>query len=110
MLNSQGKVVTLNKLSPHPLLPCPLHHSLFFMMFRALKLMDFQPYLGVITRSLSTAALSLVHFFILAFVIFFVFSIYGFIVFGAQIKAVGFPPGLPVVFCHLCMIRFCHVH
>ena len=62
--------------------------SLFLMMIRALKLMDFQPYLGIITRSLSTAALSLIHFFLLAFMIFLTFSIFGFIVFGGEIQAV----------------------
>ena len=64
------------------------------MMIRALKLMDFQPYLGIITRSLSTAALSLIHFFLLAFVIFLTFSIFGFVVFGGEIQAVR---GLGVV-------------
>ena len=58
------------------------------MLVRALKLMDFQPYLGVITRSLSHAALSLIHFFILAFFIFFTFSFFGFVVFGGVIDKV----------------------
>ena len=64
------------------------------MLVRALKLMDFQPYLGVVTRSLSMAALSLIHFFILAFLIFFVFSIFAFAVFGDIVPQVQLPaPG-----------------
>ena len=55
---------------------------------RALKLMDFQPYLGIVTRSLSMAALSLIHFFILAFLVFFCFSIFGYAVFGDVIDKV----------------------
>ena len=58
------------------------------MLMRTLKLMDFQPYLGVVTRSLSMAALSIIHFFILAFLIFFVFSVFAYSVFGDVIYQV----------------------
>ncbi|GJP79153.1 hypothetical protein CLOP_g9398 [Closterium sp. NIES-67] len=52
--------------------------NLFVMMVRLLKFMDFQPYLGVITRSLALATPSLLHFFLLSFAVFFCFSMYAF--------------------------------
>ncbi|CAI7737974.1 unnamed protein product [Closterium sp. NIES-54] len=60
--------------------------NLFFLMVRLLKLMDFQPYLGVITRSLALAMPPLLHFFLLAFVVFFCFSLYGYLVFGGKME------------------------
>ncbi|CAI7792479.1 unnamed protein product [Closterium sp. NIES-53] len=60
--------------------------NLFFMMTRLLKVMDFQPYLGVITRSLSVATPSLLHFFLLSFAVFFCFSMYGYLVFGGALE------------------------
>ncbi|CAI5951937.1 unnamed protein product [Closterium sp. NIES-64] len=64
--------------------------NLFFMMTRLLKVMDFQPYLGVITRSLSVATPSLLHFFLLSFAVFFCFSMYGYLVFGGALEMVCF--------------------
>ncbi|CAI5990860.1 unnamed protein product [Closterium sp. NIES-64] len=60
--------------------------NVFFMMIRLLKVMDFQPYLGVITRSLSLATPSLLHFFLLSFTVFFCFSMYGYLVFGGAME------------------------
>ncbi|GJP56726.1 hypothetical protein CLOM_g15778 [Closterium sp. NIES-68] len=60
--------------------------NLFLLMVRLLKLMDFQPYLGVITRSLALALPSLLHFFLLAFIVFFCFSLYGYLVFGGKME------------------------
>ncbi|CAI5983990.1 unnamed protein product [Closterium sp. NIES-65] len=60
--------------------------NLFFMMIRLLKVMDFQPYLGVITRSLALATPSLLHFFLLSFAVFFCFSMYGYLVFGGALE------------------------
>ncbi|CAI5951941.1 unnamed protein product [Closterium sp. NIES-64] len=60
--------------------------NVFFMMIRLLKVMDFQPYLGVITRSLGLATPSLVHFFLLSFTVFFCFSMYGYLVFGGTME------------------------
>ena len=85
------------------------------MMFRTLKLMDFQPYLGVITRSLSTAALSLVHFFLLAFLIFLIFAMFGFVVFGGEIEAVrgdwdSFPSSNPCIDMYFFSTRPLHHH
>ncbi|CAI5956977.1 unnamed protein product [Closterium sp. NIES-64] len=60
--------------------------NVFFMMIRLLKVMDFQPYLGVITRSLSLATPSLLHFFLLSFAVFFCFSMYGYLVFGGALE------------------------
>ena len=59
------------------------------MMMRTLKLMDFQPYMGFVTRSLSSAALSLLHFFILFGLIFFIFSVFAYVVFGDFVPEVG---------------------
>ncbi|CAI5983999.1 unnamed protein product, partial [Closterium sp. NIES-65] len=60
--------------------------NLFFLMVRLLKLMDFQPYLGVITRSLALAMPSLLHFFLLTFIVFFCFALYGYLVFGGKME------------------------
>ncbi|CAI7854826.1 unnamed protein product [Closterium sp. NIES-54] len=60
--------------------------NLFFMMIRLLKVMDFQPYLGVITRSLALATPSLMHFFLLSFTVFFCFSMYAYLVFGGALE------------------------
>ncbi|GJP56723.1 hypothetical protein CLOM_g15776 [Closterium sp. NIES-68] len=60
--------------------------NVFCMMVRLLKFMDFQPYLGVITRSLALATPSLLHFFLLSFAVFFCFSMYGYLVFGGAIE------------------------
>ncbi|CAI5462638.1 unnamed protein product [Closterium sp. Yama58-4] len=60
--------------------------NVFFMMIRLLKVMDFQPYLGVITRSLALATPSLLHFFLLSFAVFFCFSMYGYLVFGGAME------------------------
>ncbi|CAI6004771.1 unnamed protein product [Closterium sp. NIES-65] len=60
--------------------------NVFFMMIRLLKVMDFQPYLGVITRSLGLATPSLMHFFLLSFTVFFCFSMYGYLVFGGTME------------------------
>ena len=59
------------------------------VLVRALKLMDFQPYLGVVTRSLAAAALSLIHFFMLAFMVFICFSVYAYTIFGDVIDGVS---------------------
>ncbi|CAI7859679.1 unnamed protein product [Closterium sp. NIES-54] len=55
-------------------------------MIHLLKVMDFQPYLGVITRSLSLATPSLLHFFLLSFAVFFCFSMYGYLIFGGALE------------------------
>ncbi|CAI5516019.1 unnamed protein product [Closterium sp. Naga37s-1] len=56
------------------------------MMIRLLKVMDFQPYLGIITRSLALATPSLLHFFLLSFTVFFCFSMYAYLVFGGAME------------------------
>ncbi|CAI5476233.1 unnamed protein product [Closterium sp. Yama58-4] len=60
--------------------------NLFFLMVRLLKLMDFQPYLGVITRSLALATPSLLHFFLLSFTVFSCFSMFAYLVFGGALE------------------------
>ncbi|CAI5978901.1 unnamed protein product, partial [Closterium sp. NIES-64] len=54
----------------------------FIMVLRLLKLMDFQPNMGIMTRSLRVAMPSLLHFFILFFVVFVAYATYGYLVFG----------------------------
>ncbi|CAI5483594.1 unnamed protein product [Closterium sp. Yama58-4] len=56
--------------------------NVFIIVLRLLKLMDFQPNMGVITRSLRVALPSLLHFFILFFVVFVAYATYGYLVFG----------------------------
>ncbi|CAI5987918.1 unnamed protein product, partial [Closterium sp. NIES-65] len=56
--------------------------SVFIMVLRLLKLMDFQPNMGIMTRSLRVAMPSLLHFFILFFVVFVAYATYGYLVFG----------------------------
>ncbi|CAI5990862.1 unnamed protein product [Closterium sp. NIES-64] len=55
-------------------------------MPRYWAVMDFQPYLGVITRSLALATPSLMHFFLLSFTVFFCFSMYAYLVFRGALK------------------------
>ena len=45
--------------------------NIILILLRILKLMDFQPRMGVVTRSLALAASDLFHFFFLAFIIYF---------------------------------------
>ncbi|CAI5981567.1 unnamed protein product, partial [Closterium sp. NIES-64] len=56
--------------------------NVFIMVLRLLKLMDFQPNMGIMTRSLRVAMPSLLHFFILFFVVFVAYATYGYLVFG----------------------------
>ncbi|CAI7840832.1 unnamed protein product, partial [Closterium sp. NIES-54] len=56
--------------------------NVFIMVLRLLKLMDFQPNMGIMTRSLRVAMPSLLHLFILFFVVFTAYATYGYLVFG----------------------------
>lgn len=55
------------------------------MTFQVLKQMDFQPRLGTITRTIRAALPELIHFFILFFVLFSGFAMYGHLVFGRSL-------------------------
>ena len=54
---------------------------------RILKFMNFQPRIGLVTRTLAIAASDLVHFFVLAAVVFMGYAIMGHLLFGSQIEA-----------------------
>ncbi|KAK3277976.1 hypothetical protein CYMTET_14057 [Cymbomonas tetramitiformis] len=57
----------------------------FFLICRILKLCDFQPRMGIITRTLAIAASDLYHFFLLLFIIFIGYSITGHLLFGTTL-------------------------
>eukprot|EP00271_Cylindrocystis_brebissonii_P012760 TRINITY_DN31_c0_g1_i5.p1 TRINITY_DN31_c0_g1~~TRINITY_DN31_c0_g1_i5.p1 ORF type:complete len:1582 (+),score=269.36 TRINITY_DN31_c0_g1_i5:725-5470(+) len=59
--------------------------NVLLMVLRILKLMDFQPRMGIITRTVAKAAPDLAHFFLFFFVIFFGFAVFGHLVFGRSI-------------------------
>lgn len=61
--------------------------NIILYLLRVLKLMHFQPRLGVVTRTLIRAASDLFHFFILFFVIFFGYAGLGHLVFGNTIES-----------------------
>lgn len=60
--------------------------NVLLMVLRILKLMDFQPRMGTITRTLAAAMQDLLHFFILFFIVFVGFAMYGHLVFGRTIR------------------------
>eukprot|EP00271_Cylindrocystis_brebissonii_P006378 TRINITY_DN1913_c0_g1_i1.p1 TRINITY_DN1913_c0_g1~~TRINITY_DN1913_c0_g1_i1.p1 ORF type:complete len:1241 (+),score=218.25 TRINITY_DN1913_c0_g1_i1:529-4251(+) len=60
--------------------------NVLFMVLRILKLMDFQPRMGTVTRTIVQAGPDLLHFFILYFVLFGGFAMYGHLVFGRTIE------------------------
>ncbi|CAI5478917.1 unnamed protein product, partial [Closterium sp. Yama58-4] len=60
--------------------------NVFIMVLRLLKLMDFQPNMGIMTRSLRVAMPSLLHFFILFLVVFVAYATYGYLVFGMTLE------------------------
>ncbi|CAI5467894.1 unnamed protein product, partial [Closterium sp. Yama58-4] len=56
--------------------------NVFIMVLRVLKLMDFQPHMGIITRSIRVALPSILHFFLLALAVFLAYATYAYLVFG----------------------------
>ncbi|CAI5491725.1 unnamed protein product [Closterium sp. Naga37s-1] len=60
--------------------------NVFVMVLRLLKLMDFQPNMGLMTRTLRVAMPSLLHFFILFFLVFVAYATYGYLVFGMTLE------------------------
>jgi len=59
------------------------------LLMRMLKLMDFQPRLGVVTRTLSLASTDLLHFFAVFMVVFAAFGVVGHILLGPQLPAMS---------------------
>lgn len=66
--------------------------NIMLYLLRVLKLMHFQPRLGVVTRTLTLAAADLFHFFVLFFIIFFGYAIMGYLVFGNAIETFSTVP------------------
>jgi hypothetical protein len=60
--------------------------NIFLCLLRFLKYCDFQPRMGVVTRTLSRAFQDLAHFFFLVFIVLALYTFLGQIVFGAQVK------------------------
>ncbi|KAK3241931.1 hypothetical protein CYMTET_48339 [Cymbomonas tetramitiformis] len=58
----------------------------FFFIIRLLKVCDFQPRMGILTRTIAMAASDLYHFFLLLLLIFMGYSITGHLVFGTTLK------------------------
>jgi len=67
-------------------------------MVRMLKLMDFQPRLGVVTRSLWLAGPDLIHFVFVFFMVFVGYAMLAHLIFGNAIEKFqvsGCPAGVP---------------
>ncbi|GBG28878.1 Polycystic kidney disease 2-like 2 protein [Hondaea fermentalgiana] len=62
--------------------------ALVLMVFRVLKVLDFQQRMGLVTRTISNAAVDLAHFAVLFFVVFSLYGSLAYIIFGSAI--VGF--------------------
>ena len=74
------------------LLPPPFRYfalngiNILLLIARILKLMDFQPRLGVVTRSLWLAGPDLIHFFIVATMVFIGYAMMAHLIFGNVIQ------------------------
>lgn len=60
--------------------------NMFLCLLRFLKYCDFQPRMGVVTRTLTRAFQDLAHFFALVFIVLTLYTFLGQIVFGSKIK------------------------
>jgi hypothetical protein len=60
-------------------------YSIAFMTFRTLKLLDFQPRLGLVTRTISKAAQDLLHFGLIFVFVFFAYACMGHLTFGGSV-------------------------
>lgn len=60
--------------------------SVILMTMRALKLLDFQPRLGLVTRTLSKAFVDLIHFFLVFALVLASYAVVGFVSFGSEIE------------------------
>mmetsp|Transcript_10216 Transcript_10216/g.33452 ORF Transcript_10216/g.33452 Transcript_10216/m.33452 type:complete len:1592 (+) Transcript_10216:74-4849(+) len=65
--------------------------NIILYLLRVLKLMDFQPRMGVVTRSLFLAAPDLLHFFLLMLIIFLGYVMMGHLIFGYGIEKFSTP-------------------
>jgi hypothetical protein len=60
------------------------------MILRILKLMDFQPRMGVLTRTLAAAAPDILNFFLLWALIFLGYAFMGHLIVGSSVESVGY--------------------
>jgi len=60
---------------------------LLLVLFKVMKLLDFQPRLGIITKTITAAATDLVHFFIVLFLILGIYTVMSYYLFGSAIDA-----------------------
>ncbi|CAI6000572.1 unnamed protein product, partial [Closterium sp. NIES-65] len=60
--------------------------NVFLFLLRLLKLMDFQPRIAILTRTMAAAFPALVHFFLLWAIMFIGFSLYAYVVFGRTLE------------------------
>jgi len=59
---------------------------LLFMIMRLLKNLDFQPRLGLVTRTLQIAIVNLTHFMVVFFMVFGAYAIFGHVAFGGELE------------------------
>jgi hypothetical protein len=60
--------------------------ALLMMILRLLKNLDFQPRLGLVTRTLQIAIVNLTHFLAVFGAVFFTYSVFGFVAFGGELE------------------------
>ena len=64
------------------------------LILRLLKNLDFQPRLGLVTRTLSSAIVNLSHFLVVFGLVFFSYSVMGHLAFGGELEKVRVCPRL----------------
>ncbi|CAI5468334.1 unnamed protein product [Closterium sp. Yama58-4] len=78
--------------------------NVFLFLLRLLKLMDFQPRIAILTRTMAAAFPALVHFFLLWAIMFIGFSFYAYVVFGRTLEQFS-TVAMSMVSCFLILIN-----
>ncbi|CAI5979874.1 unnamed protein product, partial [Closterium sp. NIES-65] len=78
--------------------------NVFLFLLRLLKLMDFQPRIAILTRTMAAAFPALVHFFLLWAIMFIGFSLYAYVVFGRTLEQFS-TVAMSMVSCFLILIN-----
>ncbi|CAI5470656.1 unnamed protein product [Closterium sp. Yama58-4] len=78
--------------------------NVFLFLLRLLKLMDFQPRIAILTRTMVAAFPALVHFFLLWAIMFIGFSLYAYVVFGRTLEQFS-TVAMSMVSCFLILIN-----
>ncbi|CAI7823370.1 unnamed protein product [Closterium sp. NIES-54] len=78
--------------------------NVFLFLLRLLKLMDFQPRIAILTRTMAAAFPALVHFFLLWAIMFTGFSLYAYVVFGRTLEQFS-TVAMSMVSCFLILIN-----